>query len=376
MRCNRPANGRFEDAASSNAAKLRERTARRPLARSPTHGPVPAGLTAHGLGLAVFAAVLTLSGPVAAEPIFVSYTADASCPTRHAFIDGLRARISRVRQPRPFEPPWRIRASLRAESSQFVGELQIEGPGNSTTTRRVVGHDCSEVASALTLITALSIEATADAGASADKPGPSGRRAPPTPIVPADFDSDGGRSPDDAEITRDGRRWLAGLQAISMTGVGPGAMLGAAVVAGYEPTSRALDLRLRLSATWLPARTFAVSGSQAEFTWAGARVESCPLMLRAKGAALLAPCAIASLARLNARGKFMGGQDASRLWADVGLSANLELTLFQDVIINLQAAATGPLTRDKLVFDGPRVVVHDTPAVGSLFGIGLTLRFL
>lgn len=315
----------------------------------------------------VVLALLTLAGSADAARVVLRYAADAGCPSREAFAEQVRSRTVTVRKPTAGQPPWQVSVRLLASGHGFEGSVRIDGPDGGTTTRHVSGGKCAEVASALALITAFTVESPAGGAPAVQPRGEEtlDARPPLTTSLPDEVDV--GAHPVESP-------WMIGLHGAAMGAAAPGFLRGGTAIGGFEPTFPAFAFRLRVEAVRLPSKTVRADGSDAALAWSGLRLESCPLRW-GQELALLLPCGTAALGRLEVSGRFEGGEHKTLTWADVGASSRLELMLSKRWFVDMRAAAVLPLVRHTLVFDGPRVVVHDTPPVGALFSAGLGMRF-
>lgn len=304
--------------------------------------------------------ILLLGDPAIATPVQLRYDADPGCPSRKTFVDSLRERIRRVR--RAQQNSWQISVRLLAAEGGYHGLLRIGGPDGTSTSREVSATECTEVASALSLIVALAIESVENGGAAQESI---------TPVAP-----DWHRDAPESELIRSSQPpWSAGIYGVSMAGPAPNPLRGFGLTAGYEPTAHAVEGRFRLSADWLLPDRFIADGDEAELAYLGLRLESCPVRLADRTVALLAPCLSLGAGRLAASGRFEGGEDVSLLWADVGGGAHLELALSGAFHLDMQAAVIAPLTSRKLVFENPRATLHETPSCSWLASAGIGVRF-
>jgi len=324
----------------------------------------------HKLLFAVIHVSFMASSSAAASPIATQYDAPEECPAEPEFLEDLMSRVDAIRRPDSGDSPWRIHVTLRASEDEFTGEITVEAGDGTATTRRVDGPHCNEVVSALALIAAVTIEATVEARAA--------ERASMVPIAPSPTRPEvdrPARSPAADQRRAINRDWTTGARFLSMGAVAPAMLQGGAMYVGYEPPRSGFDTRLRLSMAWFPSRRFEVDGSPAEVGWSGLRLEGCPVRLGLSDAAILAPCVTAGLGQLRAKGDFEAGRVSASTWVDVGVGGELELPVYGNLTVGLQAAAIAPLTRDKLVFDGPSAVVHEPPRVGVFLAAGIAMRF-
>ena len=124
------------------------------------------------------------------------------------------------------------------------------------------------------------------------------------------------------------------------------------------------------------------SGAGAEFQWAAAMVEGCPIRLLALDARVaLYPCLAFHLGVLRGQGQHLDRPESTTdLWADLGPVARLRVAVSAHLFLEAQGMLVLPLRR--LTFDvqdaGPTqapTTVFTVPPLGALAGIGVSYEF-
>ena len=102
---------------------------------------------------------LARAEPARAEPapIRLGYPSEPGCPTYQEFLRDVTLRVSQAALPYGRDSRLFV-VSFTYEAPNVLGRLQIFDNGGSVVIREVKGDSCREVASALALITALSLD--------------------------------------------------------------------------------------------------------------------------------------------------------------------------------------------------------------------------
>jgi hypothetical protein len=121
--------------------------------------------------LATLSAALLIAGPLWAqqESVHLDYDVSAGCPDRDAFIAEVVARTSKARFVDDSHDVRNFKATIRTDAERTIGSL-VSNSGQAGSERRVSGKTCTEVVSALALITALAIDPGASTQPSPPKP--------------------------------------------------------------------------------------------------------------------------------------------------------------------------------------------------------------
>jgi hypothetical protein len=106
------------------------------------------------------------------EPIRVTFHAPSDCPSAASFFDQVRARTTKVRSAAPGEAARAFNVTILEKAGKVHGRLTIEDPPAPPALREVTGEKCSEIVSALALITALAVDPRASTAPSSSLPAP------------------------------------------------------------------------------------------------------------------------------------------------------------------------------------------------------------
>lgn len=324
--------------------------------------------------IALRAALLTAATPTFASaseqalPLVLSYRASPGCPDQAIFRSQVEPRLQRpitwltegdARQVA-------VHIDERAEGAQ--GVLEITFANRERTRREVSAQTCDEVTSSLALVLALAIDE--EVARSEPVPAP----AEPTPIVATPtvplLAPVAGKAAPQLEVH-------VGPAVGVVFGPAPVTLvtLGATFAARYD-TGSWFSPTFYLTPQYGKTGVSGPSAPLASFTWATVRLEACPALARLASSVRVMGCAVSHLGELIVE----GGSEVpfptreQRFWADVGLSARLELR-FQRWFMDLSGAGLVTLTRDEYVFTDPSVAVHDVDnfAYAGLFALGVRL---
>lgn len=350
---------------------------------------------------------LLLAGRASAQeavPVALSYSAPAHCPSRARFVERLRMHTQRLQLS---EDPTALRLEVRivARAQGYAGELEVTRTGGVPGKRAFEDADCREVASALALSAALSIDPEAtltvppDAGSATAEGEPteslpaqgenteseakkggaeqsrSTERRPDSSAAPPDEDSDANEpeEPPGEPVGR-GALWSLGPHLVGNFAFQPKVMLGGGLSFGVrDQTGRhVLPLELALALTYLTSR--ATRGDEPLLLdWWAADLKVCPL--RGGGAFTVLLCGVGQAGVLQAQGVDVAQpQETTRpffsaglgLWGRQKVSAHWEITGFVDFQVPLVDRAFA-LDPDLEVISSSRPVGVGV-AIGTLYG--------
>jgi hypothetical protein len=327
-------------------------------------------------------------------PIAIELDAHAGCPDAEEFFAEVRARTPRVRHAAPGEPARRLRVRIAEGPTGSMGAIAIVDADGATSTRAVAGESCGEVASALSLIAALSVDpdaSTSPAPASAPIPAtastagtasPEGAMpVPPPPPAPAPLAPTVVPAPAAESASPPPRptgprwRWTAGghLAAVSAGAAGllaaPSVFLDVARDAASRPGPS-----VRVGVTSFHGQVPAGFGV-ASLTWTLAQVEGCPVAVTLVANVTARPCAAASVGSLRSAGEGLAVTHASaRPWVAAGVRARAQWVLVDTLLLEVEAGASVPFVRDQFILD-PGLLVYEPPAIVADATVGLGVRF-
>jgi len=306
--------------------------------------------------------ILGLSRVALAEPeaVHIDYAAPAGCPDTTAFLRALQNRTTRFREAATDEPARKFLAWVRAAGASFSGRLEIRGPDGRTAVRTVDAAVCQEVASALALITALTIDPDALTGARRDPPFPA-------PALPTTV----------AEVSRPWR-WSAGLLGHATFLVSPNVGYGGELfVEADPPTVANLGSAVRMAVLLTQSDVGLPSGAAARFQWALMGIEGCPVRLGGSRLAIQ-PCVALRLGVIHGEGRGISHPlQTVSLWSEAGLVLRLCLALTDRLRLEGQGGMLVPLRRTtfEIVNMGAPTTAYAVPRFGGSAGIGIAYQF-
>lgn len=322
-----------------------------------------------------------------AEQVTLTYSADPGCPTEAQFVDEIKARVRRPVSFTTSGAATHLKVQLQVGGATAMGTLEVQRPPAAATLREFTAVTCSEVGSALALVTALTLDPNAlteqlptrRAGSAATSApqtapaNPTSRAAPPataprTAVPPfnaaraAPIRLEGWLGPVAAVVVGEAP------QALGLVGLGLGAR---AITAGAFTPS------VQLSPLWGKTGATGPAVGDGDFVWTTGRLEACPLSIGLTRRARLDPCAAVEVGRLTARGAegaVVVSRSVTRWWVAPGASAAVHWG-FEGWFARLGALALLPVTRDQFVFSAPDRAVHQASAVvlGAHLGLGFQL---
>lgn len=348
----------------------------------------------------VVGAALLLSTGVAAgagddvEPIRVEFHAPSGCPGAASFFDQVRARTAKVRAAAPGEQARTFTITVVEDARKVRGRLTIEDPPAPPASREVSGEQCSEIVSALALITALAVDPRASTAPPASLPAP-----PPAPPPPRASSS---APPPEATGPHPGAPYAPSLSPMALPlpalpalplppptwrftlGVDLGGV--SAVSPSLAPTiAWFIDAELQRPSIFSPTIRASIlradSGFlgrppvRARFQWLAGRVEGCPIRFSPRATVGMWPCALLDAGAIEASGQGrVMGEDKIRPWIAPGLLGRVQWDIFGPALIEAEGGATFPLVRDTF-FLRPGIDVQTAPPVGGFFAFGVGVHF-
>ena len=339
----------------------------------------------------------------AREPIRLSYTADAGCPSASDFEAAVLERTRRARPAGKGEIAREYRIVVTALENKSVARLEFAATGGGTVTREVSAQNCAEAAKAIALVTALAFDAAA-AGAGEGAEGsetarkPGGQRAPSEPAAPSSGPGAPPAKPKTPGPERNQRRREApaareAVPPVKPSSKSPGTAyfdLGAratltspkapVVLPGAELFAAVSDP----GAMWLlqmgvaGERGFRLESGpgEARFSFLGGRLQGCFFGIALDPAIVLMPCALFEAGAVIAEG-FIQDSETTHVdpWYALGPSARLSWALAWSTAV-VEAGPVFPLRPDdRVVFgdiEAPLAEIHDVPPVGAFVSIGLS----
>jgi hypothetical protein len=352
---------------------------------------VPRGPRVVASLVGIAAALVAPSARAERPGIGVRYGAPSGCPTEVEFLDNVRQRSPRVVAASALDPPQFLVTVAEGASPRFTGRLERVTSTGAIGVREISGESCREVTAALALITALTADLTPPAVPSAD-PGPTGVGAagrttdPATSSVTlsdkeADKEAEPPKEPSVTPAASRGVanvRWQAGLDGMLASGVTPDPLTGVTLFGQAGGRGSGLWVpSFRLSASLAGSSwSSAVTSARADFLWAVASLDACPLQLGDPVEVSVQPCARVTAGLLRASGSGRANpHEESVLWSDAGGLFRVHGQLGRMVFLDGEAGVFVPRVRYQFDFTKPSDTAEVRGALGFRIAAGIGLMF-
>jgi hypothetical protein len=317
--------------------------------------------------------------PAQPEPVLVVVDPANGCVTASEFFDQVRRRTPRAREAEPGESARRFSVTIE-NKVPVIGRLLTENTDGTAAVREVQGTSCQDVADALALVVAVTLDPLADqsrawgnhrargprsarpsSGSPARLPPVRTTRAPPKPEPKARFEHALGG---EATIR-------AGLIAQPMPGLG-------ARYWGSLAAEGGAGLLLTVGGSW----TFAADAEAAGYASGGVRYHLkafdagvCPVGARLGARVRLYPCGGLTLGELQAEGiQLPGKRSDSALFAAGALEVRWMIELTGPLGFVGAAGLSVPVQNYSVEVAGNEQPVDSTNPVSFVGALGLVLR--
>ena len=354
--------------------------------------------------LAAFAWLVPLAAHAETEPIRIEYRAVDGCPSVEDFRAQVFARTASARPAGERETARTFVVNIEATREGVVGSLVVRETGGATLARKVEGARCEQVATALSLATALAIDPQAPLTAPTKRsnegvdgePAPSGGADAPEPKAepkaqPAaadpppnrDAQRDDDRQPEspdsDSDGDSDGERlafWTAALGPSLEAGISPRLALGAsAQFERYRAPAGVPISAIGVEVTWLGGPAHSVSTASSSFQFLLARPFVCAFELPGPKSLHIGPCLGAELGAVVGSGADLPSTATeTRFWAAIDASLRLRVEPRPSWFVELDGGLVLPLTRYTFVFSEPETQIYEVPAFAFAAGMRLGFR--
>jgi hypothetical protein len=313
------------------------------------------------------------------RPVRFDYEAEQGCPDESAWIANTLSRAPAARVATQDEAAWTLRARIVREGNRFAGRLQVVTPEAVSDTRRFRGNSCEQVALALSIAAALSVDPEHGGAASPTsveplppvEPPPS----PPPPSVPAPArPPERPANPPTHEESTPAARWskrLGGAFFLAHSVI-DSPMLGGEIVAHLRPEP-VPPVALRFSAGYAQSLIVEALPGAARFYLPEIALEGC-VMGGQRWLVSLGACGGARGGLLVASGQGVDQpSNATRGWlawigglrAEVGAPLGLRAEIAASLAIRQ--------TRYTYIFDRPPVTITEAPWLGWELTVGIML---
>ncbi len=321
-----------------------------------------------------------------AELVAISYSARDTCPSEEEFFGIVRRYTTKWTPVAPRDGIRSFQIRIASRQPALAGTLELKMPNGKTTTRAIVGRDCTTVARALAVALATAIDPEARLSEPESKP-----VAPPTaPPNPAESGEE--LSPTFPVVEPVAERVPAAPASPEPTpwsfGIEARAEMTSTVTASALPVfGAAFEARLRIGSgvpAWLwPSLAVGVRQSTFQtidapigsfaFLWTAATFRVCPLHF-APGPLEIAPCveADAGVLQAGARG-VRNARTSTTPWFDRGASLRIAYHLNKHWGLGATAFVTAPSSRRRFALNAGEVV-SQAPDVGLTGGLFVEFR--
>ncbi|HVU04503.1 MAG TPA: hypothetical protein VHE30_22250 [Polyangiaceae bacterium] len=301
----------------------------------------------------------------------LAYSAPEGCPSPADFLDEVHARTARYRPASGEESATALTVTIREVRGGNQGTLSLASPDGARTARRVTAGDCTQVVSALALMTALAIDPDASTEP-VRKRAETTPQATPPPVIARAATKPSRRSAPPVERAR--LRPGVGMLAEGLAGVAPEPMVLLRPMAELGWTGPGPEPAFRLSGA-IGRRATTGSDGGGEFSLASVRVEGCPVRLDVTGRVRVSPCVAMDGGRLQVAGLGVTPSErVSRPWIAGGIVARLEWEIVNVLVLEVAAEGFVPFLRDRF-FVGDGATVHRTAMLLPGGTAGLGVRF-
>jgi hypothetical protein len=339
------------------------------------------------IALSASAAVIAVASPARAadedlEPIRLAYHASDGCPEEEAFVERVRARTARARVAWPGEAARTFEVTLDA-GPPASGSVTVLAADRWGQTRHVSADACDDLADALALVVALSVDPHAETAPSltprvasstaASVPPPSAPllAPPPPPVVtvaPVSRES----PPPSTDTTLAGH-FFAGADFAISGGVAPEALVGGSPFVGWQARlSPVLEPSIRLA---LVRASSDIQGPpSAAFVWTAGRLDGCPVAfgdaIRLRGCARVEAGVVTVAA-----GDIPLAETRVRPWFALGPLGRVEVPVVGPLFFDAEVALTVRVTNDRFYF-APDTTLYRVPVIATSEACGIGAHFL
>ena len=306
------------------------------------------------------------------------YEAEPGCPDKSTWIANTLSRAPAARTAAPDEHAWTLQARITREGNRFSGRLQVVTPEAISDTRRFRGNSCEQVALALSIAAALSVDpehgGAASPPATVESPPHVEPAAPPVPPAPTPpRPPERPATPRPSEEVAQATHWSLGLGGALLVAhsVIDSTMLGGELVAHLRPEPGPLSLRL--SAGYAVSSVIDAAPGAARFYLPELAALGCAWAVE-RGPISLGACGGARGGLLMASGQDVDRpSSASRGWLAWIGGPQAEVGPPHGFRAEIGASLAIRQTRYTYIFDRPPVTITDPPLLGWELSFGVIL---
>ncbi len=294
----------------------------------------------------------------------LDFGAPEGCPQKPEFAREVESRLAKGRLAQPGEMARTFHVRVKNEPDKSVAKLTFTDADGRIADREVSAATCEEAARAIALVTALAIDARAEAeqkAASSEAPafGP-----PPTVVAPSPAPVR--PSPDEPSA-----RFGLGAEAGVSRGFAPGFAPRVAVLGEYEWA--------RIGISYADSGPVDAAEGKARYRLYAARITAWPLGVALTESMNLGLGAGLDVGAVHAAGekssRIVTPKSTTRLWLSPEVGARFEIAPDRALAFHVDGMLGFPLIRHEFALEEPDTVVHEVPVVTGSVALGLVARF-
>jgi hypothetical protein len=322
------------------------------------------------------------------EAVALDYDAHAGCPGEAEFWASVESRTPLARRVEEPGASWSFRVSITQRGGQSVGRLVIVRRSGGSEERVVRDPSCAQVADALALIVAVTVDPNASLAPAATSSPPAVATAPApssTPSGPSSQPTPPLTEPERVALAerapREDRRpfgWFVGLDALAEGASSPEPSFGLALFARFGQRG-GLGSSLRAEVAYVRSVPISLDGGTAQTDVLSGALDACPVRLSVASGLHVPVCARLEVGVLQAAGQGLAPaqeMSSSTLWLAPGAVVGLDWAIFRSWGLELRAGAVASIPRHTLVLAPPRIPLKELPPFGPLIALGGGYDFL
>lgn len=313
-------------------------------------------------------------------PVRIVYRAPRTCPNESVFTTRFRARATRVRPAWPGEPAPTLTVTLTNGARGASGTLRVVGlHGEASEERAVASETCEDVATAIALAAALTVDPMSGRSTAGDESevGEPPRPGPATTTTTTSASTPGRERPAaaPAAISASEEPWRVGVAALGtvQSGTSPELVLAPSISAELRAPWRGHSA-IRAGVARASSGTVAVPDGAARFTWTAALLDVCPFAFE-RGMLALSPCARVEAGALEGEGERIApARSQTRAWFAAAGLTRLRIAPTGTWFIEFEGGVRAALLRDRFVVH-PDATVFRAPVAAFFAGAGVGVLF-
>lgn len=302
------------------------------------------------------------------EPIQIAYSASRACPPASAFEREVKDRTIRPWIPGGRESARTLKVAIKESDGLYRGRLIVEEPSGASQSDEVPWERCDDVVSALAVKAAIAIDASPPRLLPSLAPKASrylAWDAPRWAFQPAQISID--ERPQPWRVT-------VGAGLLGTGAISPGLAPAASIFLDVSRIGEGLEaITIRLSLL-RAIGDFRADDEIVTMEWIASRLEACPLH-RNFPPFTISPCMAVDTGAAIWKVEPPG---VARHWISLDFIGRVQATVFERLILELQAGAIVPLTRFEFGLGPDKSSgksLHRIPVISGMLGGGTGVRF-